>query len=179
MDPVTDRDLARLHYDMQKKARWLYNPRTCTKEIEATYREQAIALMAARGIGPITCRPANGPADLDVAGRLVELKVGRAHPRPGRRTAHRYQAAIAAPTHRHYLRAEVEVVLFLCVDPLDTLWPFIIPARLLVLHHNITINSHPSRYAGRWAPYLHAWDCLFGSPSAGSALGGSPSAGSA
>jgi hypothetical protein len=160
MDVVLESDLARLHHDHQVRARWFpFNP-AATKQVEAHYRARLVRLLTARGIAPLAVRPANDPVDLDIAGYPVELKVARAHPHKSGGKLQRYQALLRDPENRHYLNGTY--LILLCVDPDDRLWPFVIPTRQLASQRTITISSHPSSYAGRWAPFLNAFDYFEG-----------------
>lgn len=108
------------------------------------------------GIGPVGVRPANDPVDLDVAGHPVELKVSRAHAQPSGRKTTRFQAELRGK--RHGLNGNL--LILLCVDRDDRLWPYIIPVRELADQRTIEITSHPTRYRGKWRRYLRAWDLL-------------------
>jgi hypothetical protein len=111
-----------------------------------------------RGIGPVAVAGANDPVDLFVAGHAVELKVARAGEHPNGRTKTRFQGLLRDPGNRHRLNGDL--VVLLCVDREDRLWPYVIPRLLLGQRRTVEATSRPSRYRGQWAPFLEAYDYL-------------------
>jgi len=98
--------------------------------------------------------------DLWVEGIRVEVKVSGWHESP---KGGRYQARI------HHFNADV--VVFDCVNPFPRdPWGagrfnrgahhyFVMPMADVKPHKNLAIwNYDPSRYVGRWMPYLEAWE---------------------
>jgi len=150
----------RIHVD-QEPWRERYQPRHAT-EVERYYRGRFVKTAKAVGLGPVkVCRP-NSPFDLVISGHACELKVCRARAkskgRRGGRVAEVYQGLIHDPAKRRHLNGDVVIVL--CVDYMDRLWPFVVPRLLVGDRRTIEITSHPTNYAGQWAPYLAAFDYL-------------------
>lgn len=138
-----------------------------TKSVERHYRARLIRMMEGLGIGSIAVCGANDPVDLLVAapsGRdgvrsyAVELKVSRAARQSNGRHTQRYQALLQG--NGHHLNGDL--VIFLCVDPEDRLWPFVIPTALVAGQATLAVTSHPRTYQGRWAPFLGAFDYFRG-----------------
>lgn len=157
-------DQAKLHNEFES-LRWVKG-RERTKEVESHYSGRLIRALEALGIEPIAVNGANAPVDLSVAGWAVEVKIARARERPragGKDRAEYYQALLWEPRTEARGRRRVlngEIVIVVCVDPEDRLWPFVIPRCAIGSRRTIEITSRPDRYAGQWARFLGAFDYL-------------------
>jgi len=153
MDPVLDRDIERMHDYEQKQLKWKM-PQALSKVVEKHYRARFVRVLEARGIGPVAVCGANDPVDLLIAGHAVELKVCRSR-RKRDRCGEYYQALLHDVSNNHRLNGDLVVVL--CVNREDELYPYIIPRRVLGARRTVEITSAPGRYGGQWAGYLDAF----------------------
>ena len=148
-------DQALLH-EAQDRLKWrVANAHRQSKEIEAHYRARLVRALEASGVGPIGVANSNDSVDLFIAGHAVELKVCRAREKDGRKPEI-YQALLHDPGNRHNLNGDL--VLVLCIDYDDRLWPYVIPRKRVGSRRTVEITSHPTRYRGQWRPYLGAFD---------------------
>lgn len=155
MDPVLERDIERMHVYEQKTLKWkMYSP-AFSKVVEAHYRARFIRVLEANGVGPVAVCGANDPVDLHIGGHPVELKVCRPR-RKKDRSGEYYQALLHDVSNRHHLNGDLVVVL--CVNREDELYPYIIPRRLLGARRTVEITSAPGAYSGQWAGYLDAYE---------------------
>lgn len=162
-------DLARLHND-QARLKWV-GDRSATKLIEGFYTDRLIRWLESEGLGPVKKNGPNAPVDLVVNGLEVEVKIAiaRSRPRPesegsGVRPEF-YQALLWEPktgSRRGRRVLNGSIVIVVCVDPSDRLWPFVIPRDRIGSRRTVEITSSPARYRGRWAPFLGAFDYLRG-----------------
>lgn len=155
---------ARLHLE-QEGLKWAVRlAYENTKEIERHYRARLIRALERMGIGPIAVAGENDPVDLYIGevGQGVELKVARARERPradhSRPRAEYYQGLLWDRGNGHYLNGDL--LILLCVDPEDHLWPFVVPRDKLGNRRTIEITSAPAKYRGQWAPFLGRLDLL-------------------
>lgn len=146
-----------LLHSEQDRARWrvAYAVQD-SKAVEAHYMARLIRGLDALGIGPVARMGNNDPVDLTVAGHAVEVKIARARAKD--RHLEVYQGSLHDPNKRHTLNGSV--VILVCVDKADRLWPYVIPRRALGDRRTIEITSHPKRYGGQWRQYLEAWQYL-------------------
>lgn len=153
-------DLANLHEEHDCERWRLAYANRYSKEVEGHYRGRLVAGLEALGLGPVEVCGANDPIDLVVGGHAVELKVTRATEKTkgGKTRREYYQALLHDPGNRHNLNGDLVIVL--CVDRADRLWPFVIPRLLIGSRRTVEITSHPKDYRGQWARYLEAWALL-------------------
>lgn len=156
-------DQAMLHGELDS-LRWVFG-RERTKEVETHYSGRLIRGLEALGIGPIAVNGANDPTDLSIAGLAVEVKIARARERPrpdGQNRAEYYQALLWEPKTEKRSRRVLNgsVVILVCVDLDDRLWPFVIPRSAIGSRRTLEITSSPDRYGGQWARFLGAFDFL-------------------
>lgn len=154
-------DQARLHGD-QERLKWrVARAFANTHDIERHYRARLIWMLEAESIGPIAVQGEQNGFDLLIAGYAVELKIARARARPradGSPSAIRpeyYQALMQDLKNHHHLNGQVVIVV--CVDRGDQLWPYVIPRQAVGSRRTIEISSHPTAYKGQWATWLKAW----------------------
>jgi hypothetical protein len=151
-------ELRRLH-DEQEQLLWrVAYHNGYSKEVEAHYRARFVRELERRGLGPVAVAQPNDPVDLFVAGHAVELKVAREGKHPYSETKRRFQGLLRDPGNRHRLNGDL--VVLLCVDRDDRLWPYVIPRLLLGNRRTVEVTSHPRDYRGQWAPFLEAYDYL-------------------
>lgn len=143
----------------QERAKWaVAYAKHHSKEVERHYRARLVRGLDCMGIGPMAVMGENDPFDLIIAGHPCELKVARARAKDHKLQV--YQASIHDPAHRHKLNGDIVIVL--CVDHKDRLWPYVIPRAEVGGRRTVEITSHPRRYRGQWHPYLEAWGQLRG-----------------
>lgn len=153
-----------LHEDQEaQKWRVAYVPAMATT-VETYYRARVVRALEALGLGPVESLNHTAPADLVINGIECELKVARARRktngghRGSPRRAEYYMGLLHDPAKRRHLSGEV--LIMLCVDYADLLWPFVVPRLIVGNRRTFEISSHPATYAGQWAPFLEALDYL-------------------
>lgn len=84
----------------------------------------------------------------------VEVKIAR----PGRRWAHGSVWRTNWMFDVARLPQSVDsLAILICEDDQAARWPFVVPSWMLWGRATVSITSHPTRYRGRLAEYLHAW----------------------
>lgn len=147
---------ARLHME-HDAAKWRMAYATKhSKEVERHYRARLVRGLEMLGIGPVAVMGENDPVDLLIAGWACELKVARARAKDHKKEV--YQALMHDRKNGHRLSGDV--VILLCVDRKDRLWPYLIPRAAVGERRTVEVTSHPQRYRGQWQQYLEAWDVL-------------------
>jgi len=154
MISVSEQAIARMHNYEQKQLKWIVYSPALSKQVEGHYRARFIRLMEVYDVGPVAVCGANDPVDLLIAGQSVELKVCRV--RRKRRRGEYYQALLYDLSNRHHLNGDL--VVMLCVNREDELYPYIIPRRAVGARRTLEITSSPEEYSGQWAKYLNAFE---------------------
>lgn len=154
-------DQAKLHNE-QAGLKWRGSANAHTKEIERSYRGRLVRALEGMGIGPVAVTGENDPVDLYIDGKAIEIKIARARERPRgdgfKPRPEYYQALLWDHANGHFL--DGDLVVMICVDRSDRLWPFVIPRAAIEKRRTIEITSAPENYQGRWAPYLGRLDLL-------------------